>query len=303
MGQVHFKLISLSLSGIFFFVIAGLVADHAFLHGISAGIILLTTVCGVTLCFLLKQNRKQQIKNLNNEKQAHKKIMEQIRINAALSGELAEMKDKIRENKSLIESKTKELYLAKEKIYEGHKQLNNLSAQLDLKDREMRSYIKEKTESGILSEEVSCQEFSKNFPDELSCYQYLDDLKWGKEYKCRKCTNTKYSTGEKAYMRKCTRCKYAESVTAYTLFHGVKFPLNKAFYIVYTVIAPGSGHMTIDELSERISLRRNTCWSFRKKVLERREELQRLFGGSYADKWENLLLEEGVELTEKVLQG
>jgi hypothetical protein len=57
-----------------------------------------------------------------------------------------------------------------------------------------------------------------------------------------------------AYDRQCTRCGYVESPTAGTLIHRLKFPLLKAFYIVYYVSTCKSG-VSSTELSRKLELR------------------------------------------------
>ena len=308
MGQVYLKIsfivFFLTVSS---FAIAGreLSQDYSgyflnadILQGIVYGSLLMLVPCSLFMYFFLNGANKRKALFIQKEKSWQKNMAQQLKMNAGLKDEVNRLAVKLKEGADILENKTLELSSSIEKNSGLGAQLNEMRLQLELKSWELKNEVNDKVKEDILSEEVSYQEFSKIFPDELSCYRYLDDIKWGKGYKCRKCANTKYSNGEKAYLRKCTRCKYAESVTAYTLFHGVKFSINKAFYIVYTVSAPGACRITIDDLSESISLRRNTCWSFRKKVLDRREDLQRQFGISYADKWESLLLEESMELTE-----
>lgn len=97
-------------------------------------------------------------------------------------------------------------------------------------------------------------------------------------YRCLKCQNQRYiEKPEKPFVRRCTRCGYIESVTTRTLFHAVKFPLNKAFYLAYSTVYEKDAR-TLDELSELLELRRNTCWSFRKKAMERLEEHRKKTG-------------------------
>jgi hypothetical protein len=45
-----------------------------------------------------------------------------------------------------------------------------------------------------------------------------------------------------------------------------KFPLLKAFYIVYYVSASKNG-ISSTELSRKLELRQKTCWLFRQKVI------------------------------------
>lgn len=110
-------------------------------------------------------------------------------------------------------------------------------------------------------------EFQKMFPDEESCLKYLSHKKWENGYTCERCGNTKYCKGSKKYERQCTKCNYIASPTSGTLFHKVKFPLLKAFYIVYYVSTNRKG-ISSTELSRKLGLRQKTCWLFKMKVMQ-----------------------------------
>jgi hypothetical protein len=148
-----------------------------------------------------------------------------------------------------------------------------MSLKLDLDNWNLQKNVKESIKARMSGKEVSYSEFNKIFPDEITCLRYLDELKWSESFKCRKCGNTKYINGVKVFSRKCTRCGYPESVTAYTLFHGLRFPINKAFYMTYLIHRKNK--ITLDELSVLIDLRRNTCWNFKKKILASIEAYQK----------------------------
>lgn len=109
-------------------------------------------------------------------------------------------------------------------------------------------------------------EFQAKFPDDRSCLSYLSEFKWRDGYVCPKCGNTKYCGGEKEFSRQCTKCHYISSPTSGTLFHKVKFPLLKAFYIVYYVSTNRKG-ISSTELSRKLGLRQKTCWLFKQKVM------------------------------------
>jgi hypothetical protein len=66
-------------------------------------------------------------------------------------------------------------------------------------------------------------------------------------------------------MRRCTKCGYNESVTSNSIFHGIRFPIDKAFFILY-VTNNRQKEYTLDQLSEMLDLRRNTIWNFKKKI-------------------------------------
>jgi predicted nucleic-acid-binding Zn-ribbon protein len=147
--------------------------------------------------------------------------------------------------------------------------------------------VKEETRSRILQEKVPYEEYLQIYPSDHACLSFLEKIKWEEGYTCRKCGNLSYSKTDKNFARRCTKCKYTESVTAGTLFHGIKFPLNKAFYIVYDTYDEKS-RSTIDKLSEKIDLRRVTVWMFRKKVLDAYSKKTRHQDSG----WESLILSE-----------
>lgn len=72
-------------------------------------------------------------------------------------------------------------------------------------------------------------EFIKEFPTDDKCRELIAAQKWSMDYKCRDCGNSKYVVIQKYYSRECTKCRYIESATANTLFHKVKFGIQKAF--------------------------------------------------------------------------
>ncbi|MFN3405044.1 MAG: 7TM diverse intracellular signaling domain-containing protein [Cytophagaceae bacterium] len=212
----------------------------------------------------------ERIKYIKKEKEeAQKVIIQQLEENKLLQEKVnRELEAKVSERTEELKRKNSELEITNQKLLEMTEKANQMSLKLDVDNWNLQKNIKEAIQARMNDEEVTYEEFKKIFPDELSCYRYLNDLKWGKnEFKCRKCGNSKYIEGTKQFSRKCTRCGYPESVTAYTLFHGLRFPIDKAFYLTY-LIHKKENAITLDELSELLDLRRNTCWSFKKKVME-----------------------------------
>lgn len=116
-------------------------------------------------------------------------------------------------------------------------------------------------------EGLSLLEFSDKFSKDENCYQYLGEIKWENGYKCAKCGHDKSFAGRQPCSRTCGRCKYSESVTAHTMFHKIKFPLRKAFYMVFLVVSGKKGIST-HELGRKLTLRQKTCWLFKRKVME-----------------------------------
>jgi hypothetical protein len=54
---------------------------------------------------------------------------------------------------------------------------------------------------------------------------------------------------------------------AVTLFHKIKFPILKAFYIVYFISTNKKG-ITSTELARKLDLKQKVCWLFKRKVMK-----------------------------------
>jgi len=119
--------------------------------------------------------------------------------------------------------------------------------------------------SGIFNDGLSPEQLREMFRSDEKCYEFLATLKWADGFVCRKCGNTNSCPGKEPYSRRCTKCKTKETATNGTIFHGVKFPISKAFYIAYNV-CKGKENISTYEFGRRLSLRQMTCWNFKTKI-------------------------------------
>ncbi len=117
---------------------------------------------------------------------------------------------------------------------------------------------------------VNSIKFHKAFSTDEDCYRYLSEIKWDKEYQCKKCGHTKFYKGVKPSSRRCMKCKYDESPTAGTMFDKCKFPLLLAFHIAFKISTKKKGMSTL-ELSQEFELRQKTCWEFKWKIQQAME--------------------------------
>lgn len=117
----------------------------------------------------------------------------------------------------------------------------------------------------IYNENLTSDQLNELFASDDKCLDYLAGVKWAKGFECRKCNNDNSCEGKVTYSRRCTRCKNEESAIANTLFHNIKFPVSKAFYITYEVCKNPNGISTYD-LAVKSGLRQMTCWNFRRKI-------------------------------------
>lgn len=224
------------------------------------------------LCFLLEMlfltfalsDRVRILKN--NRDRALKRIIIQHQENV-------ELKDKVnKELEELVTRRTKQLQeknvLLEEtnhKLFEQTQDINRINSMLDLDNWKLKNSIKQVLQDRLINKDLTLEQFNEVFPDPISCFRFLERVKWSAGYKCSKCGNSRHCTGQNKFSRRCSKCGYDESVTSNTIFHRIKFPIEKAFYILY-ITNCRRDHFTLDELSDLLDLRRNTIWSFKRKI-------------------------------------
>ena len=244
-------------------------------------------------CFLLEMlfltfalsDRVRILKD--NRDRALKRSLAQHQENAELKDKVnRELEEKIKERTRQLEEKNQQLAESNQKLYQQTEEINKINSKLDLDNWKLKNNIKEVLQDRLINKSLTPEQFESIFPNPLSCYQFLVNLKWGNGYQCIKCNHTKYSEGHSKFSRRCSRCGYDESITSNTVFHRIKFPIEKAFYILYLVNGSDK-HYTLDELSELLELRRNTVWSFKKKVEDayQSEESKSIVNNLFATHW------------------
>lgn len=117
----------------------------------------------------------------------------------------------------------------------------------------------------LFKEEITTELAGELFQNPEKVMKFIADIKWKDGFVCRKCGNENYCDGKTPYARRCTRCKSEESASAHTLFHNVKFPINKAFFIAYNVCVLGTEFSSYN-FSDQLELNQMTCWKFRKRI-------------------------------------
>ena len=234
--------------------------------------------------FNIIKNEKE-LAQLESIKQLEENTILQTKVNRELEEKVAARTMALKEESlKLVESNTKLEALMQ--------QVNEMNAKLDYDNWQLNKKVKEEKKARVSSEQMSYEEFSNIYNTDIACLKYLEELKWKNGFVCTKCGNTKFIPIQKNLSRRCTKCAYIESATTGTIFQAIKFPLTKAFYIVYYCTLDKQ-EMTIDQLSDLLELRRNTCWSFRKRVLEAKAE--KIESGKFLkdkNKFDSLILAE-----------
>jgi len=117
----------------------------------------------------------------------------------------------------------------------------------------------------LFKEDIKPEFAQELFSDSAKVFKFVADMKWKDGFVCRKCGHTNFCEGKSPSSRRCTRCKSEESATVHTIFHNLKFPLNKAFFIAYNVCVLGSDFSSYN-YSDQLGLNQMTCWKFRKRI-------------------------------------
>ena len=180
--------------------------------------------------------------------------------------EIEQQANSIRKAHKDIIHKNIELSFQKEEIENQSRHIEEMNRLLQKKADNLVLHLHEISEKRVMQKNVSFEEFREIYPDDEACYAFLRELRSTQPFDCHKCHSSEYYPSEGHHFRRCKSCGYREPLTYNTIFYRIKFPILKAFYILYLVSA--GRELTIDDLSELVNLRRETCWTFRNKVMD-----------------------------------
>jgi ligand-binding sensor domain-containing protein len=202
------------------------------------------------------------------------------------TSEIREQKDKLATQALILTEKNLLLEEKSEKIQRQKDEISRMNELLNERNVNLSENVEELSRARVMNESVSFDDFQNIYPDDESCRKLIFELKQANGFVCDSCKSTSYVQAETNYTRRCKKCGYLESVTVGTIFSHLKFPIVKAFYILYLV--SGGHKLTVDQLSDLISLRRETCWSFKNKVLDHMKHHKRFKNPQ--EGWKELIL-------------
>lgn len=108
-------------------------------------------------------------------------------------------------------------------------------------------------------------EFHKKFSEKSVCLAHLAHYKWSEGFVCPHCQSKEEHHCSIEHHKRCKNCLHIISPTANTLFHNVKFGIEKAFYIVFKMSATTKS-ISAEQLSKTIGVNRKTALLFQQKV-------------------------------------
>jgi hypothetical protein len=225
---------------------------------------ILVTILAVSIALLIHQlrvyNIKRQKKNL--EKEVRIRTKEVVR----QKSEIEIQADSLRKANKEIIDKNITLEFQKEEIETQAQEIRRMNVLLRSRNINLTRDVKEKSKALVMQKRVTFEEFREIYTDDEACLSFIRELKSTYEFECPNCHHDGFYELFGHNFRRCKKCGYRESITVNTIFYRLKFPVVKAFYILYLVST--GRELTVDELSELISLRRETCWAFRNKVMD-----------------------------------
>jgi hypothetical protein len=233
---------------------------------------------------ILKDNRDRALRKIINQHEANMQLKDKVN---------RELEDKVKERTGLVDQKNHELENTNRLLVKQALEISQINSILDLDNWKLKNKIKEVLEERLHEKTMDYEEFTTLYPDTLSCYRFIENLKWQSGFHCRKCGNEKFFAGAQKFSRRCTRCGYNESITAFTIFHSLKFPIEKAFYMAYLTVI-GKKESTLEELAARMDVALNTVWAFRSKVQARIEELKTEGNHPLVGQWEDVIITDSV---------
>lgn len=75
-------------------------------------------------------------------------------------------------------------------------------------------------------------QIQKRFPTELACRKHLQKQRWPEGFRCPRCRCQRAGFHPRRELYQCKGCRYQVSLTAGTIFHKTRTPLQKWFWLV-----------------------------------------------------------------------
>lgn len=87
--------------------------------------------------------------------------------------------------------------------------------------------------SGASANAMNLLEFTRKFPDEKACREYLFHTRWAQGFKCPRCEGHDFYFHSTRNLYQCKSCWHQSSITSGTIFHKTRTPLQKWFGAIF----------------------------------------------------------------------
>ena len=109
-------------------------------------------------------------------------------------------------------------------------------------------------------------DYQKQFSTEEDCFNYLFKLRWPNGFVCPNCGCSEYYIIYSHKRFQCKKCRHQTSVTAGTVFHKLRQPLQVLFMAVYLIATSKKG-LSAMELRRKVGIKGyKTAWLLMHKI-------------------------------------
>jgi hypothetical protein len=266
----------------YFFYNGWIKGNHFVYYSLFYGIGIDTFMFSFALSSRLRQERLEKERALISENEARQKMIGQMLENELLLNKVN------RELEEKVEMRTRQLEESNRKLETQAEIIKQWNINLDKENWNLNKTIKSLKIRKVVPENLTFSQMRELFPSETECYTFLSEFKWQEGFSCKKCGNGKEAKLNDFYSRRCSKCGTIESITARTIFHKLKFPLDKAFYIAYAVFMRKE-NLNVSDLAREIDLNYKTCLKFKMKLEDAMESRKK--EGIKIKSWEDLIFE------------
>ena len=112
---------------------------------------------------------------------------------------------------------------------------------------------------------MSLLDFQARFADEQACYEYLAKTRFPGGFQCPRCKEIGAGVIRRRGLWQCKGCRMQTSVTAGTMFHRTRTPLNIWFWAIFLVAGDKRGHSAL-QLSKEMSIQYDRAWLMIHKI-------------------------------------
>ncbi len=118
----------------------------------------------------------------------------------------------------------------------------------------------------------------KQFPDQESCIQHLEQVRWGDKPKCPYCGSEHTYKRTSDLRHHCNSCKKSFSVTVGTIFHDTRIPLQKWFLAISLILNAKKG-ISSRQLGRDLEVNKDTAWRMGMKIRDAMKDNGELLSG------------------------
>jgi hypothetical protein len=108
-------------------------------------------------------------------------------------------------------------------------------------------------------------DFQNRFRSESDCLDFIEKLRWPKGFICPNCSHDVGYRLEERRLMQCAVCRRQTSITAGTLFHKTRVPLQNWFWMIY-LMAQDKGGASVLRMATQLGMYYKTCWHIAQKI-------------------------------------